>query len=567
MIIFGSTDGIKGITKPLIIDIIFYIDIILAMLKTCVIGLLGPNLDSPDGPTRWGQWRPTVSICQHEERLIDRFDLLYQSKFQKLADRVAVDIQSVSPETQVVHHHIEFDDAWDFEQVFASLYDFASDYPFDTEQFDYQIHITTGTHVAQICLFLLTESRHMPGQLLQTAPPCRKNADKAGEYRTIDLDLARYDQIAKRFNLEQSQSLAFLKSGIATRDAAFNRTIEQIEHVAVHGRDPILLTGPTGAGKSQLARRIYELKKLRRQVSGPLVEINCATLRGDTAMSSLFGHTKGAFTGAAAARKGLLAEADTGLLFLDEVGELGIDEQTMLLKAVEEKRFLPMGCDHEVSSDFQLICGTNRDLHHQVQQGHFREDLLARINLWPFQLPGLADRRDDIEPNLDYELNQLEQMSGRRVRFNKEARQRYLSFAVSPTATWAGNFRDLNASVRRMATMAAAGRIASQVVEDEIARLEQNWGTAAASDEQSVLRDLLGEHALAEIDPFDRIQLTGVVHVCRRCNSLSEAGRELFSASRQKKKSANDSDRLRKYLGRFKLTWQRIHSTDRALIH
>src|SRR5690606_17169261 len=119
--------------------------------------------------------------------------------------------------------------------------------------------------------------------------------------------------------------------------------------------------GPTGAGKSQLASRIYELKKRRRQVEGAFVEVNCATLRGDGAMSALFGHRRGAFTGAVTARRGLLKEADNGVLFLDEIGELGLDEQAMLLRAVEEGHFFPVGSDREESSHFQLITGTNRD--------------------------------------------------------------------------------------------------------------------------------------------------------------------------------------------------------------
>jgi transcriptional regulatory protein RtcR len=111
------------------------------------------------------------------------------------------------------------------------------------------------------------------------------------------------------------------------------------------------------------------LKKERRQVQGPFVEVNCATLRGDAAMSTLFGHVKGAFTGAVQDRPGLLRKANGGVLFLDEIGELGTDEQAMLLRAIEDKRFLPMGADREVSSDFQLLAGTNRDLarHHRSE--------------------------------------------------------------------------------------------------------------------------------------------------------------------------------------------------------
>ena len=184
-------------------------------------------------------------------------------------------------------------------------------------------------------------------------------------------------------------------------------------------------------------------------MKGEFVEVNSATLRGDAAMSTLFGHVKGAFTGATADRPGLLRKADQGLLFLDEIGEVGLDEQAMLLRAIEEKVFMPVGADREVRSEFQLIAGSNRDLGDAVRQGRFREDLLARINLWTFRLPGLCERREDIEPNLNYELEQFARQFGTQVTLNKEARTRFVQFAVSPSGIWSGNFRDLNAAVSR----------------------------------------------------------------------------------------------------------------------
>jgi transcriptional regulatory protein RtcR len=128
-----------------------------------------------------------------------------------------------------------------------------------------------------------------------------------------------------------------LKAGIDTRNTTFNKLIDQIERVALRSTAPIL-DRPTGAGKSFLAKRIYQLRQSRHRVAGKLVAVNCATLRGDNAMSTLFGHVKGAFTGALTPRMGLLREADGGVLFLDEIAELGLDEQAMLLKAIEEKR-------------------------------------------------------------------------------------------------------------------------------------------------------------------------------------------------------------------------------------
>jgi transcriptional regulatory protein RtcR len=528
-----------------------------------VFGLVGQQLDRPREGDRWATWRPSVAICQHEDLLVRRLELLCQPNEERLAQSVADDIRFVSPETEVRLHEITLGDAWDFEEVFGRLHQFARDYPFQTDREDYLVHISTGTHVQQICLFLLAESRHIPGRLLQTSPP-KRTQSVCGRYRIIDLDLSRYDAIAARFALEQQEGLSFLKSGIATRSATFNALIERIERVAVHSDAPLLLTGPTGAGKSQLARRIYELKRQRRQLEGPFVEVNCATLRGDQAMSALFGHEKGAFTGATTARPGLLRSAHGGLLFLDEIGELGLDEQAMLLRAVEEKRFLPVGSDKEASSDFQLIAGTNRELRHEVTEHRFREDLLARIDLWTFRLPGLAERREDIGPNLDYELAQYASHTGRVIRMNKEAHARFLRFAESNDAAWQANFRDLNGAVTRMATLTAGGRITEALVAEEIARLKAQWSARQDhEDSQGVLESVMTLEKIGQLDLFDREQLAAVIRVCRTCKSLSDAGRRLFHVTRQAKKQPNDADRLRKYLGKFGLTWEDLAaSTD-----
>lgn len=533
--------------------------------RTVVIGLLGSVMDAGKAPERWERWRPTVAVCQHEDLLISRFEVLYDRRHAKLFQTVRHDLAAVSPETEVRGHELSIADAWDFQDVYGALHDFAKDYAFNVDDEEYLIHITTGTHVAQICLFLLTEAHYLPGKLLQSIPPARWGAGP-GEYAVVDLDLSRYDRLASRFARELHESTSILKSGIETRNARFNSLIDRIERVAVGSKSPILLTGPTGAGKSRLARRVYELKKARRQMNGAFVEVNCATIRGDGAMSALFGHVKGSFTGALHDRAGLLRAADGGLLFLDEVAELGLDEQAMLLRALEEKRFLPVGADKEAKSDFQLIAGTNRHLASCVQVGMFREDLLARINLWTFELPPLCDRREDIEPNLQYELEEFARRNGVNVRFNREARERFLAFAGSNEARWCGNFRDLNAAVERMATFAAGGRITLEIVEEEIEALRKLWTRAASEDHDGVLLECLDPAAIERLDQFDRVQLAHVIGVCRKARSLSEAGRALFAVSRGQKAKANDADRLRKYLARFGVNWRQLASSQQPRI-
>ncbi|MBN8819301.1 MAG: RNA repair transcriptional activator RtcR [Sphingomonas sp.] len=530
------------------------------MKSLTVISFLGSTLDaSKFGPSRWSKWRPNVGLTMHEDLRVDRLIMLHGTPHRRLAEYVAEDIASVSPETSVDMRLLDFKNPWDFEEVFGKLLDFARAELFDPDTQDYLIHITTGTHVAQICLFLLTEARYLPGRLLQTQPK-RGAPDPVGTWSVIDLDLSRYDSIATRFAVASSESASFLKSGIETRNAAFNEMIDEIEQVAGRSKAPMLLMGPTGAGKSLLARRIYELKKLKHQIAGPFVEVNCATLKGDSAMSALFGHRKGAFTGAVADRPGLLRSADRGMLFLDEIGELGLDEQAMILRAVEDKRFLPVGADREVVSDFQLSAGTNRDLGEAVSAGDFRDDLYARLNLWTFHLPGLAERREDIEPNLDYELDRYAEREGTAATFNKEARQRYLAFATSADARWPGNFRDLAASVTRMATLSPKGRIDLDCVGAEIARLRRLW-SGQVVNQASLVSEVLGDEATQELDLFERVQLEETIRICRVSRSLSEAGRTLFSASRARKSNINDADRLRKYLARFGLEWAQLHLT------
>ncbi|RLJ20706.1 transcriptional regulator [bacterium endosymbiont of Escarpia laminata] len=525
-----------------------------------VFGLFDPELDGCDPSDRLNHWRPTVSLLSHVDLPVSRLELLVQRAHLEMAQAAIAEMAACSPETHIVRHDIHFQDPWDFEEVFAVLHDVVDDYPFDPDKVDYFAHMSAGTHVARICLFLLCESRLLPGRMLQTYPADAYGQGTEAGWRTIDLTLARYDRLAQRFERRKARGEQFLKSGIATENPAFNRMIDEIETVAIASQHPILLTGPTGAGKSVLAHRIYELKHQRHQLTGAFVPVNCATLRGDAAMSTLFGHCKGAFTGAVSVREGLLKTADQGLLFLDEIGELGPEEQAMLLTALEKGHFYPIGSDSEASSDFQLIAGSNRDLRTEVRAGRFREDLLARINLWHFDLPGLRERSEDITPNIVFELDKFASRNGRQVSFNREAMRRYLDFAHSPSAIWRGNFRDLNASVTRMSTLAGGGRIDTQIVEREISRLEWSWIREQPVASESFLGTLLPSDTIDKLDLFDRLQLEQVAKVCLECASLSEAGRRLFGVSRTHKTSINDSDRLRKYLARFGLDWGAIHS-------
>jgi transcriptional regulatory protein RtcR len=166
---------------------------------------------------------------------------------------------------------------------------------------------------------------------------------------------------------------------------------------------------------------------------------------------------------------------------------------------------------------------------------------------------------EDLEPNIEHELQQFTIKAGHKVSFNKAAREQYLKFARSPQALWRANFRDLNSSITRMATLAVGGRITEEQVAEEISRLHYAWsGFGQQAPVDDGLASMLSAQALAELDLFDRFQLTQVLRICRDSRSLAEAGRILFNQSRTQKTSTNDSHRLKMYLQKFGLAFQTV---------
>lgn len=575
--------------------------------KNIVVGFLGMTKDfTGTNANRFKRWRPSLGVCGQEHFVVDEFILLHEQNNKKILDVLQQDILMISPNTQVIPYLIPtLKNPWDFEEMYTLLYDVITDLPIDNNA-NYYIHITTGTHVAQICWYLLIEANFISAKIIQASPPKKifltqpiKDSPvldhamlNVGSIDIVDLDLSKYSKIFQRFQEKKQNATHLLKSGIATKDAKFNRLIDEIEKVAMLAPVPLLIMGGTGTGKSQLASKIYELKQQNNQIKGKFIAVNCATLRGDMAMSALFGHAKGAFTGANAAREGLLQNAHQGLLFLDEIGELGLDEQAMLLKAIEEKSYYPVGSDSPVTSDFYLIAGTFKNLHEEVKKGTFREDLLARIHIWAFTLPSLKERPDDIAPNVEYELKRYQNEFQAAIRFEKEALNYYLEFAQSSEAIWRGNFRDLSASITRMGMMSDKGVITRACVDEEIVRLQWAWRPfiiqqdplfeyndsvrdvpmknvneiyeASKLNNNRNLRDTNEINWLAlgididQIDLFAKIQLELVIDICKSSKRISDAGRTLFSASRESRTSTNDGDRLRKYLAKYDLTFERI---------
>ena len=216
---------------------------------------------------------------------------------------------------------------------------------------------------------------------------------------------------------------------------------KQVEKVG-RGRWPALLLGETGTGKEVVAREIYG-----RNPQGPFVTVDCSSLVGPLMESELFGHVKGAFTGAANAKTGLIELANGGTAFFDEIGELPLELQAKLLRVLQEKEFRPIGSTITRKSDFRIIAATNRDLSKEVEKGTFRSDLFFRLNVVTVRLAPLRERREDIPALVNHFLTRAGMYQGTPYTLTGEAMEVLLSY------DWPGNIRELENCLHHMVAM------------------------------------------------------------------------------------------------------------------
>jgi len=225
---------------------------------------------------------------------------------------------------------------------------------------------------------------------------------------------------------------------------------------AAPGDANVLITGESGTGKELVAKALhYNSPRAER----PFVPVNCAAIPASLLESELFGHVKGAFTGAVKARRGLFREAEGGTLFLDEIGDMAPELQAKLLRAIEDRVVRPVGSDETISVDLRLMASTNKDLLARIREGLFREDLYYRLAVIPIQLPPLRERREDIPLLAEHFLRRAAAASGKAIRgFTPEA------MAALLRHPWPGNVRELENVVERAVTLAVADQIPAQAL-------------------------------------------------------------------------------------------------------
>ena len=363
--------------------------------------------------------------------------------------------------------------------------------PFDAFVVDHRMPGKTGLELLRQLAATVGEGER-PQVIMMTAHATVDSAIEA-------MKLGAFDYLQKPFEVEEllvavrraleHQSLRrqhryllsereeeFGHYGIIGKSRVIQDVLHQLELVA-RSKSTVLITGETGTGK-ELAARAIHARSAQREM--PLIKVNCAAIPEPLIESELFGHVKGAFTGATANRRGRFALADGGTLFLDEIGTLGAAVQARLLRVLQEREFEPVGSERTTSVDVRVIAATNRNLRAMVAEGRLLEDLFYRLSVIPIALPPLRERPDDIPLLVDHFVRKHAQRTGQRIEGVAPAARERLS-----AYHWPGNVRELENTIERAVVLATGPVIeadAVQVAEPPVGAAAQGLPSARLHD-------------------------------------------------------------------------------------
>ena len=341
---------------------------------------------------------------------------------------------------------------------------------FDLLVIDYLMPQRTGLEVIRE-LVATTPEGERPAIIMMTAYGTVESAVEA-------MKLGARDYLQKPFNvdellvtvrrlLEEQRTRTGLRYLLSERDADFNNyglvgrsravmdVLKRAELVAA-SRSTVLITGETGTGKELVARAIHARSGQRDM---PMIKVNCAAIPDTLLESELFGHVRGAFTGASFTKKGRFALADGGTIFLDEIGTISMAVQAKLLRVLQDREFEPLGAERTEKVDVRVIAATNRDLRQMVAAEKFQEDLYYRLNVIPIVLPALRERREDIPMLVDHFLRRFARDSGKRI---EDVEQSLM--AELERYDWPGNVRELENTIERAVVLATGPHLTRETL-------------------------------------------------------------------------------------------------------
>jgi len=262
----------------------------------------------------------------------------------------------------------------------------------------------------------------------------------------------------------------------------FRRKVQKFASTSV----PLLIQGESGTGKGVLARYIHSRSSV---AAGPFVNVNCAAIPGTLLESELFGYEKGAFTGAVSQTIGRFQSADRGTLFLDEIGDLPLELQPKLLRALQEKQFERLGGGHTLQVDVRVIAATNQNLGRLVQERKFRADLFYRLNVFPMMLPPLRERREDIRPLVEHFVEKFARQQGKTIHAIPEH-----VIGALEDYSWPGNIRELQNVIERGVIVTTGSTLSHETVEPLI------WADVTREDEAPLQHRAIPVRTLADAE-------------------------------------------------------------------
>jgi DNA-binding NtrC family response regulator len=290
---------------------------------------------------------------------------------------------------------------------------------------------------------------------------------------TVAAGIKRRRKEEERQNLRRAMGRSVERGSIIGRSEKMQAVFQLVDQVAP-ARSTVLVTGESGTGKELIARSLH-MQSPRAQ--RPFVTVNSSNIPSELLESELFGHTRGAFTGAVAAKRGLFEVADGGSIFLDEIGEIPPETQSRLLRVIQEREFLPLGDTVPRKVDVRIIAATNIDLKEAVRQGAFREDLYYRLAVVPLELPPLRDRREDILPLAQHFIRKYNEENNREV--SDQLAPDVL--ALLEQYTWPGNVRELENVMERAVVIAPGREVTRQCLPADITDPQKSFGGALSA--------------------------------------------------------------------------------------
>ncbi len=266
-----------------------------------------------------------------------------------------------------------------------------------------------------------------------------------------------------------------MENRIIGTSAATQEVLSLISKVA--GNDvTVLITGESGTGKEMVAQTIFEQSPRKAK---PLIKLNCAAIPGELLESQMFGHERGAFTGAVARQEGCFERADKGVLFLDEVGDMALVTQTKLLRVLQEQEFERIGGKETIKVDVRILAATNKDLLEEINRGRFREDLYYRLNVVEIKIPPLRERMEDLRPLVDFFMESFVK------RYNKtDLKISDSAFLALEGYSWPGNIRELRNVIERAVVLSRGNTIEAEDFPEKIRREQGSFDLGGFSEEK-----------------------------------------------------------------------------------